>query len=62
MLDETWLTGCDLGRLSVTQKRDLKSLLLLDISLVEEFLEQELSPFDSQIKWSRLCRYISRVD
>lgn len=58
-VNKTGLALRDLRCLPVAQERDGQVLLLLDISLVEELVEEEMSPLNCDFKWPCLCRYIS---
>ena len=49
-VNESWLTLRDPSCVPITQERYGKVVLLLDVSLVEEFFVEELSPFDCSVK------------
>ena len=57
--DEAWLTLRDHCCLPVTQERYRKTLLFLDIALMEKFFVKELCPLDSYVKAPRLRWHIS---
>lgn len=59
--DETWLTLRNHSRLPITQERYRKSLLFLDIALLEEFFVEELCPLYCHVKAPCLRRHISCV-
>ena len=56
--NKTGLALRDLGRLSVTQERDLDALVFLYVALMEKLFEQEHSPLDCDIERPCLCRDI----
>ena len=52
---ESWLTLRDPSCVPIAQERYGKVVLLLDVTLVEEFFVEELSPFDCNLKGPGLC-------
>lgn len=52
----------DLGRLPITEHRDLKALGLLAVALVEEFFEKEVGPDGTQIELSQRSTDIAGVN
>jgi len=52
-LNEASLTSSDVSSCSIAHHRDVKTLSLFHISLIEELIEQQVSPLSAQIKWSQ---------
>lgn len=51
-LNEPSLTTSDVSGCSITHHRDVKTLGLLHISLIKEFVEKQVCPLSAQVKWS----------
>jgi len=60
-VDEARLALGDLRSLTVAQKRHREALLLLDVTLVEEFVEEEMGPCHGNFKGASLSRDVGRV-
>ena len=61
ILNESGLASCDVGCGSVAHHRNLKTLCLFHVSLVEELFEEEICPLDRQLKVSERSGDITRV-
>ena len=51
-LNEPSLTTGDVSGCSITHHRDVKTLSLLHISLIKEFVEKQVCPLSAQVEWS----------
>ena len=60
-LDETSLTTSNISGGSVTHRRDLKVLSFFHITLVEELIEEHVSPLGRDVKLSQRSRNITGV-
>ena len=46
---------------SITHHRDVKTLSLLHISLIKEFVEKQVCPLSAQVEWSQRSTDIASV-
>ena len=60
-LDEPGLSASDVGGCSIAHHGDVKALGLFHIALVEEFVEQQVSPLGAQVKRSEGSTDIASV-
>jgi hypothetical protein len=61
-LNEASLTSSDVSSCSIAHHRDVKTLSLFHISLIEELIEQQVSPLSAQFKWSQWGTDIAGVE
>lgn len=61
-LDKTSLTSSDVGSSSVAHHGDIQLLGLLHITLVEELVEEEISPLGADLVGSQGCANVASVE
>ena len=60
-IHEAWLGGADRRRGSVTEERNRQACLLLLVTLVEEFFEEQPCPLNCDVEGTNLGRNICSV-
>jgi len=59
--DETWLTCCHVCGVAIAEHADRKALLPLEVTLVEELVEEQVGPFMYDGEIAPLLTYVASV-